>query len=225
MADQVDPAKYADSIGEFVNPWSYLKTSYYKPSGYPDGIYRVGPLARLNVCDYAGTPKTDAELENFRRLGNGGAVTNSFHFHYARLIEILFALEKIEETLNDKDITDDWVRAEAGVNRLRGVGMTEAPRGTLIHDYTVDRNGLITNVNLVVSTGHNNMAMNRTITNIAKRHIKGDNISEGLLNRIEHGIRAYDPCLSCSTHAVGKMPLHVQVISSEGKTVMEIVRD
>ncbi len=222
--------KYGEYIEEATENWSYLKFPYFKARGPYNlkeyaGMYRVGPLARLNICDYAGTPKTDAELENFRRFGNGGAVTSSFHFHYARLIEILFALEKIEETLKDKDITDDWVRAEAGVNRLRGVGMTEAPRGTLIHDYTVDRSGLITNVNLVVSTGHNNMAMNRTITNIAKHYIKGDNISEGILNRIEHGIRAYDPCLSCSTHAVGKMPLHVRVESSDGKIVKEIVRD
>jgi len=187
-------------------------------------MYRVGPLGRLNVCDYAGTPRADRELEQFRSLGAGGVVTSNFHYHYARLIEILFALEKIEETLKDEDILDDWVRAEGGVNRLKGVGMTEAPRGTLIHDYTVDRNGLITDVNLVVSTGHNNMAMNRTITNIAKQYIKGDNISEGILNRVEHGIRAFDPCLSCSTHAVGKMPLTIELVAPDGSMLKEISR-
>jgi NAD-reducing hydrogenase large subunit len=222
--------KYHDYIEEASENWSYLKFPYFKAQGpynYKDyaGMYRVGPLARLNICDYAGTPKADKELEQFRRLGNGRTVTSSFHYHYARLIEILFALEKIEETLKDKDITDDWVLAEAGVNRLKGVGMTEAPRGTLIHDYTVDRNGLITDVNLVVSTGHNNMAMNRTITNIAKHYIKGDNVSEGMLNRVEHGIRAYDPCLSCSTHAIGKMPLQIQIVASDGRILKEIIRD
>ncbi len=151
-------------------------------------------------------------------------MTSSFHYHYARLIEILFALEKIEQTLREKDILDDWVRAEAGVNRLHGVGMVEAPRGTLIHDYHVDRNGIITDVNLIVSTGHNNLAINRTITNIAKRYVRGSDVSEGMLNRVEHGIRVYDPCLSCSTHAVGKMPLQLQLVSAAGSVVRELRR-
>jgi NAD-reducing hydrogenase large subunit len=226
----IENDKYRDYIEEASENWSYLKFPYFKAQGPYNfreyaGMYRVGPLARLNICDYAGTPKADKELEQFRGIGNGRTVTSSFHYHYARLIEILFSLEKIEETLKDKDITDDWIRAEAGVNRLRGVGMTEAPRGTLIHDYTVDRNGLITDVNLVVSTGHNNLAMNKTITNIAKHYIKGDNVSEGMLNRVEHGIRAYDPCLSCSTHAIGKMPLQVQIVASDGRILKEITRD
>ena len=222
--------RYRDYIDEASENWSYLKFPYFRARGPYNfkeyaGMYRVGPLARLNICDYAGTPRADKELEQFRGFGNGGAVTSSFHYHYARLIEILFSLEKIEQTINDKDITDDWVRAEAGVNRLRGVGMTEAPRGTLIHDYTVDRNGIITDVNLVVSTGHNNMAMNRTITNIARHYIKGYDVSEGILNRVEHGIRVFDPCLSCSTHAVGKMPLLIEVVASDGSLVRKIARD
>lgn len=222
--------RYRDHIEEASENWSYLKFPYFMAHGPYNraecaGMYRVGPLARLNVCDFAGTPRADRELEKFRALGNGRTVTSSFHYHYARLIEILFALEKIEQTLNEPDITDDWVRAEAGVNRLKGVGMVEAPRGTLIHDYTVDRNGIITDVNLIVSTGHNNLAMNRTITNIAKRYIKGDNISEGMFNRVEHGIRVYDPCLSCSTHALGAMPLRVKIVGPDGETVRELVRD
>jgi NAD-reducing hydrogenase large subunit len=221
--------RYHDYIEEASENWSYLKFPYFKAHGPYNrsecaGMYRVGPLARLNVCDFAGTPRADRELEKFRALGNGRTVTSSFHYHYARLIEILFALEKIEQTLNEPDITDDWVRAEAGVNRLRGIGMVEAPRGTLIHDYTVDRNGIITDVNLIVSTGHNNLAINRTITNIAKRYIKGDNVSEGMFNRVEHGIRAYDPCLSCSTHALGAMPLRMIIIGADGETVRELVR-
>jgi NAD-reducing hydrogenase large subunit len=226
----IENAAYREYIEEATENWSYLKFPYFKARGPYNlkesaGMYRVGPLARLNVCDYAGTPRADRELEQFRQLGKGKTVTSSFHYHYARLIEILFALEKIAETVNDKEITDDWVRADAGVNRLRGVGMTEAPRGTLIHDYAVDRNGLITDVNLIVSTGHNNLAMNRTITNIARHYIQGDNVSEGILNRVEHGIRVYDPCLSCSTHAVGNMPLCVQIVAPDGEIVKELGRD
>jgi len=222
--------RYRDYIEEATENWSYLKFPYFKPQGPYNraecaGMYRVGPLARLNVCDSAGTPLADAELERFRALGNGRTVTSSFHYHYARLIEILFALEKIGQTLDEPDITDDWVRAEAGVNRLRGVGMVEAPRGTLIHDYSVDRNGIITDVNLIVSTGHNNLAMNRTITAIARHYIRGDKVSEGMLNRVEHGIRVYDPCLSCSTHALGAMPLRITIVGPDGELVRELVRE
>jgi NAD-reducing hydrogenase large subunit len=222
--------RYRDFIEEASEDWSYLKFPYFKPHGPYNraeyaGMYRVGPLARLNVCNFAGTPRADEELEIFRSLGNGRTVTSSFHYHYARLIEILFSLEKIEQLLNDEDILDDWVLAEAGVNRLKGIGMVEAPRGTLIHDYSVDRNGIITDVNLIVSTGHNNLAMNRTITNIAKKYVRGDDVSEGMLNRVEHGIRAYDPCLSCSTHAVGRMPLAIRIISPDGRLLREFLRD
>lgn len=222
--------RYRDYIDEATENWSYLKFPYFKAHGPYNraeyaGMYRVGPLGRLNVCDFAGTPRADRELAEFRRLGNGRTVTSSFHYHYARLIEILFALEKIDRTLDEEDILDDWVRAEAGVNRLKGIGMVEAPRGTLIHDYTVDRGGIITDVNLIVSTGHNNLAMNRTITNIAKKYVHGDDVNEGMLNRVEHGIRAYDPCLSCSTHALGKMPLAIRIISADGEVVRELARD
>jgi NAD-reducing hydrogenase large subunit len=222
--------RYRDYIEEATEDWSYLKFPFFKPHGPYNrsesaGMYRVGPLARLNVCDFAGTPRADEELAAFRRLGNGRTVTSSFHYHYARLIEILFSLEKIAQTLDEEDILDDWVRAEAGVNRLKGIGMVEAPRGTLIHDYSVDRNGIITDVNLIVSTGHNNLAMNRTITNIAKKYVHGDSVKEGMLNRVEHGIRAYDPCLSCSTHAVGRMPLEIRILSPDGRVVKEFLRD
>ncbi len=222
--------RYRDYIDEASENWSYLKFPYFKAHGPYNraeyaGMYRVGPLGRLNVCDFAGTPKADEELAAFRRLGNGRTVTSSFHYHYARLIEILFSLEKIEQTLNEEDILDDWVRAEAGVNRLKGVGMVEAPRGTLIHDYTVDRNGIITDVNLIVSTGHNNLAMNRTITNIARTYVRGGSLTEGILNRVEHGIRVYDPCLSCSTHALGRMPLTIRIISADGSVLQELSRD
>jgi NAD-reducing hydrogenase large subunit len=191
--------------------------------GLQNGMYRVGPLARLNVCKHMGVPKADAELEHFRSFGNG-AVTSSFLYHYARLIEILASLEYIERYLDDADLFSANVRAEAGINSLRGVGVSEAPRGTLFHDYTVDANGLLQKVNLIVATGQNNLAMNRTVAQIAKHYVHGKDIPEPMLNRIEHGIRCYDPCLSCSTHAVGQMPLHVQLIAPDGTVLNELAR-
>jgi NAD-reducing hydrogenase large subunit len=223
IADQLDPQKYFDYIGEAVQPNSYLKSPYYTPLGFPEGMYRVGPLARLNVAEQMGTPKADAELKKFKKLGRG-AVTSSFLYHYARLIEVLASLERIELALEDPELMSDELRADAGINSLRGVGVSEAPRGTLFHDYTVDRDGLLRKVNLIVATGQNNLAMNRTVAQIARHYVRGNKIAEPMLNRVEHGIRCYDPCLSCSTHAVGQMPLHVQLLASDGRVVNEIIR-
>ncbi|MFN2200952.1 MAG: Ni/Fe hydrogenase subunit alpha [Caldilineaceae bacterium] len=228
----LDPARYREIIGEAVEPWTYLKFPYYKPyavsgsSYYRMGMYRVGPLARLNVCDFAGTPKADEELRAFRELSpQGHPVNTAFHYHYARLIEILFSLEKIAETLEDPNILDEYVRSRADANQTIGVGVSEAPRGTLFHEYHVDHDGIIQKLNLVIATGQNNLAMNRTVQQIAKHHINGGKLTEGILNRMEHGIRLYDPCLSCSTHAIGAMPLHVQVLSPDGEVIDEMVRD
>jgi len=211
-----------------VQGTSYLKSPYYKPLGFPAGIYRVGPLARLNICRQMGVPKADAELNKFKKLGRG-AVTSSFLYHYARLIEILASLEYVERCMDDPELLSDYLRADAGINSLRGVGASEAPRGTLFHDYTVDRNGLLQKVNLIVATGQNNLAMNQTVAQIARHYIKAGSgngqIPEPLLNRVEHGIRCYDPCLSCSTHAVGQMPMHVQLIGSNGKLLQEVTRE
>lgn len=223
LADRVDPVRYLDIIGEAVETTSYLKSPYYRPMGYPAGLYRVGPLARLNLCRRMGTPLADAELERFKSLG-WGAVTSSFLYHYARLIEILACVEHIERLLDEPDILSDHLRADAGINQRRGVGASEAPRGTLFHDYEVDRNGLITRVNLIIATGQNNLAMNQTVAQIARHYIRGENIPEPMLNRIEHGIRCYDPCLSCSTHAVGQMPLQVRLIGPGGRLINEVVR-
>ncbi len=224
IADQLDPQKYLEHIGEAVQNGSYLKSPYYSPLGFPDGMYRVGPLARLNVATQFGTPKADAELKKFKKLGRKGAVTLSFLYHYARLIEILAALERIEAHLDDPELLSDDLRADAGINNLRGVGVSEAPRGTLFHDYTVDRQGLLQKVNLIVATGQNNLAMNRTVAQIARHYVRGSQIPEPMLNRIEHGIRCYDPCLSCSTHAVGQMPLLVQVFGPDGSLLREAAR-
>ena len=222
------PERYRDVIGEGVQPWSYLKFPYYKPFGFENGggMYRVGPLARINICDFAGTPLADRELRQFRRLGKRGKpVTSSFHYHYARLIEILYSLEKIEEVLEDPEVTSHHVRSKASVNHLVGVGVSEAPRGTLFHEYEVDENGILQKVNLIIATGQNNLAMNKTVKQIAQAYINGAKLNEGLLNRMEHGIRVFDPCLSCSTHAVGQMPLHIQLIDPSGLVVDEKIRD
>jgi NAD-reducing hydrogenase large subunit len=222
VADQIDPADYRAYLGEAVEPWSYLKSPYYRPLGYPAGIYRVGPLARLNVASRCGTPGADAELGEFRRLGGGGPVLSSFHTHLARLIEILHALEKMDWMLDDPDLLSPDVRAEAMRNRTRGVGACEAPRGTLFHEYEVAPGGLLTRVNLLIATGQNALAMNRTVEQIARRFVSGGRISEGILNRVEAGIRAFDPCLSCSTHAAGRMPIRVELAGPDG-TVLDVL--
>ena len=226
ILENVETIAYRHILGEAVEPWSYLKAPYYKPLGYPGGMYRVGPLARLNVCDYAGTPRADRELRQFRRFSSRGKpVSGSFHYHYARLIEIMFCLEKIEETIGDESLTGAHVRNHAEVNERTGIGVSEAPRGTLFHEYKVDREGVLQYVNLMIATGQNNLAMNKTVQQIARAYIDGTTIPEGVLNRIEHGIRLFDPCLSCSTHAAGQMPLHVQLIAPDGRVVDERIRN
>jgi NAD-reducing hydrogenase large subunit len=223
IADRLDPAHYHEYIGEAVEPWSYLKFPYYRPIGYPDGAYRVGPLARLNICTHIGTPLADAELHEFRAHASG-AVTSSFFYHHARLIEILAAIEHIDLLLDDPDLLSERLRADAGINALEGVGVSEAPRGTLFHHYQVDEHGLITHVNLLIATGQNNLAMNRTVAQIARHYIRGPQIPEGMLNRVEAGIRAFDPCLSCSTHAAGQMPLHLELLGPDGAVLDEVLR-
>ncbi|MBC7092582.1 Ni/Fe hydrogenase subunit alpha [Candidatus Bipolaricaulota bacterium] len=225
VADGLDPARYPEYIGEAVEGWSYLKFPYFQDAGYPEGLYRVGPLSRLNCCDRMGTPLADEALARFRAQADGKAVTSSFHYHYARLIETLAAVEQVARLLEDPEVLSPRVRAEAGINELEGVGVHEAPRGTLFHHYWVDEHGVIQRVNLIVSTGHNNLAMNRTVAQIAARYLTGRKVSDGLLNRLEGGIRAYDPCLSCSVHAVGRMPLRVVLVGPTGEVLDERTRD
>jgi NAD-reducing hydrogenase large subunit len=224
VADDLSEDDYQEFLGEAVESWSYLKFPYYKPLGYPDGIYRVGPLARLNVCNQIGNPAADKELRELRDRA-GRAATSSFLYHYARLIEILAALEKIGDLMDDPDMLSPHVRAQAGVNNLEAIGVSEAPRGTLFHHYKVDENGLIQKVNLIIATGQNNLAMNKTVTQIAKHYIHGNEIPEGLLNRVEAGIRCFDPCLSCSTHAMGQMPLQVELVAATGDIIQRVTRD
>ncbi len=224
IADQIDPNDYLKVIGEEVQDRSYLKSPYYLPLGPTDGLYRVGPLARLNICTHMGVPQADAELRYFKTLGHG-AVTSSFLYHYARLIEILASLEIIEAYLTDPELFSTHLCADAGINSLQGVGASEAPRGTLFHDYSVDRNGLLQKVNLIVATGQNNLAMNRTVAQIARHFARGPEITEPMMNRIEHGIRCYDPCLSCATHAAGRMALDVRMLAPDGRVLHEMRRE
>jgi NAD-reducing hydrogenase large subunit len=223
VADGIDGADYPANIAELAHPWTYLKTSYYKPLGYPDGIYRVGPLARLNVADSASTPRASQEWAEFRQLERG-AVLSSFHYHYARLVEILFALERIQELLGEEASLDTHVRAQARVNNGEGIGVAEAPRGTLIHHYKVDGDGLITWANLIIATGQNNGAMNRGVLQVARHFVHGNKLSEDMLNRVEAVIRSFDPCLSCSTHADGRMALAVELRSHAGELLDSIER-
>ena len=223
IADRLDPAAYLEFVGEKVESWSYLKSTYYKPQGYPDGIYRVGPLARLNVADRCGTPRADQELAEFHELQRT-AVLSSFYYHHARLIEILYCIERMRQLLADSEILSKHVRATARHNALEGVGACEAPRGTLFHHYRIDEQGLIRWANLVIATGHNNLAMNRSVLQVAKHFVHGERLEHGMLNRVEAVIRAYDPCLSCSTHALRQMALRVQLLNSAGELLNEISR-
>ena len=215
VAADIPARDYASFIGEASLRDSYLKAPYFKPQGYPTGVYRVGPMARLNVAESTGTPAADRELAEFRQRA-GAVAHSSFHYHYARLIELLHGLEKIELLLADPTILDTHVRAHAPVNATEGVGMIEAPRGVLIHHYKVDEQGAIRWANLIVATGHNSLAINRSVGQVARHFIDGNHLKEGMLNRVSAVVRAYDPCLSCSTHADGTLALDVTLRAPDG---------
>ena len=223
IEDGISATRFTEAIGEAVEPYSYTKFVYYKPLGYPGGSYRVGPLARLNIVKSMGTPQAEKEFAEFKQLARG-PVESSFYYHHARLVEALYGIEMIERLLADPRILDTHVRATAGVNRLEGAGQIEAPRGTLNHHYKVDENGKITWANLIVATGHNNNAMNKGVLQAAKAYVKNGKFTEGALNRIEAVIRTFDPCLSCSTHAFGQMPLLLSLVNSDGEVVDRLVR-
>lgn len=225
VADHIAPDDYRDWIGEAARPDSYLKSPYFKPSvGEHDdvgrGMYRVGPLARLNICSTMGSPLADEALRAYRERA-GGVATSSFFYHWARLIEILAATEQMAVHLDDDTILDPMVRATGRVSHRRAVGVSEAPRGTLFHEYRVDPDGVLEDVNMIIATGQNNLAMNETVLQIAREWIDGTDIPEPVLNRIEAGIRAFDPCLSCSTHALGQMPLAVELVAADGALIAE----
>lgn len=215
VADRIPADDYSRWIGEASLTDSYLKAPYFKPIGFPEGMYRVGALARLNAAETFGTPEANTELEEFRERF-GRVPQSSFLYHYARLIEIVYALERIHVLLDDPKILDKHVRATADVNAPEGIGMIEAPRGVLIHHYKVDENGAITWANLIVATGHNILAINKGIKEVADHVIDGKQITEGMLNRVSALVRAYDPCLSCSTHALGMPALSIELLGPDG---------
>lgn len=216
--DQVNYQKYFDFLAEEVKPWSYMKFPFISKLGPEAGWYRVGPLARINACDFIDTPEAEAARKEFKAHTHGKPNPLTMAYHWARMIELLHAGEKIKALLSDPDLQGNDLMA-AGERREESVGVIEAPRGTLIHHYRVDRHDQVTMANLIVSTTHNNTPMNRAVTDVAKKYLSGTTITEGLLNRIEVAIRAYDPCLSCATHALGQMPLLVELRDGEGHLI------
>jgi len=223
--EQFKPADYKTYVAEHVEPWSFLKFPYFRPLGWPQGTYRVGPLGRLNVIDKINTPLANEEFKLFRQIGGGKPVEGSLYYHYARLIENLYCLERIGELLDDPDILSQDVRAYPPLELTgHGVGVIEAPRGTLFHEYWTDDDGLLTRVNLIVATGNNNWAMNQAAGLVAKAFVNGNKLTEGMLNRVEAAIRCYDPCLSCATHALGQMPLEIALLAADGTILDHVSR-
>jgi len=223
---QFHPDHYLSHVGEHVESWSFLKYPFYRKLGWPNGTYRCGPLGRLNVVDKIGTPMANEELKLFKQINSGKPVEGSLYYHYARLIELVYALERLAQLLDDPDIMSNDIRTSPSEAKIpgQGVGVIEAPRGTLFHDYSTDENGLLTRVNLIVATGNNNWAMHTASGLVAKQFVDGNKLTEGMLNRIEAAIRCYDPCLSCATHAIGKMPLEVELIAADGTILDRISR-
>jgi len=221
---EFDACDYLDHISERVEDWSYLKFPYYKAMGWPDGVYRVAPLGRLNVADRIDTPLANEELKEWKALADG-PVEPSLYYHYARLIEDLHALERAVELCEDPDILSLDIRETSFEITGEGVGCIEAPRGTLWHHYWTDEDGVLTKVNLIVATGNNNWAMSKSVDMVAKTFVDPANLTEGMLNRVEAAIRCYDPCLSCSTHALGQMPLSVSVEDGSGQVLATRTRD
>jgi NAD-reducing hydrogenase large subunit len=216
LETNVDPDDYLSIIEERVEDWSYLKFPFYKKQGYPAGSYRVGPLGRLNAAEGCSTPLAAREYAEFRS-GNKGLHAGSLYYHLARMIEMLNTAELIKQLVQTDLICGKDIWLNSGVVNEEGVGVIEAPRGTLIHHYAVDKSGTIKRANLIVATGHNNLAMNRAVTDVAREYIKDGNVNEGILNHVEVAIRCYDPCFSCSTHALGHMPLELKVCEADGR--------
>ncbi len=222
--DQVDYQGYFKYIAEEVKPWSYMKFPFISSLGPKTGWYRVGPLARVNACDFIDTPEAETARKEFLSVTNGKPNNITMAYHWARMIELLHAGEKIRELLHDPDLQGTDLMAK-GERRGESVGLIEAPRVTLFHHYKVDENDQVTMANLIVSTTNNNTPMNLAVEGVARKYLSGTEITEGLLNRVEVAIRAYDPCLSCATHAMGQMPLVVELHDAAGNTLDRRVRD
>ncbi len=223
LLDHFDYCHYNDIIHEEVRSWSYMKFPFLTSLGTAKGWYRVGPLARVNNCDFIDTPMAEAARIEFKQHGGEAMVHSTLAYHWARLIEMLHCAESIKTLLHDPDIMSSDLVAK-GEKRYEGIGVIEAPRGTLIHHYQVDENDIVTKANLIVSTTNNNMGMNESVRQVAAEYLSGRELTEPLLNNLEVAIRAYDPCLSCATHAVGKMPLQLELLDAEGKLVDQLIR-
>jgi NAD-reducing hydrogenase large subunit len=224
LFDQFDYCGYRDILREEVRPWSYMKFPFLTRLGKEQGWYRVGPLARVNNCDSIPTPLAEAARKRFRDFAQGGLVHDTLAYHWARMIEALHCAESIRQLLHDSDIIGTDLLADKGERRKAGIGVIEAPRGTLFHHYEIDDDGMVEKANLIVSTTSNNQAMNESVRAVADEYIDGHRITEGLLNHLEVAVRAYDPCLSCATHALGKMPLVVELLDDEGNLVSALSR-
>ena len=224
LFDQVNAEDYHDHIHEQVKPWSYMKFPFFSALGNERGWYRVGPLARINNCEFISTPLAEAERKLFLALGQSEPVHSLLATHWARMIELLYAAEAIEELLLDNDILGKDLVVSRGELAREGVGVLEAPRGTLLHHFRINEDGLVEKANLIVSTTHNNQAINESIRHVAVHHLDGKTLTEPLLNHIEVAIRAFDPCLSCATHALGKMPLQLELRDSEGVVVARMIK-
>jgi len=222
--DQFDYCDYRQILREEVRPWSYMKFPYLSALGIEQGWYRVGPLARINNCDFISTPLAETARQRFKAFGHNGLVHDTLAYHWARMIELLHCAESIHALLIDADITGTELTADKGEHRSQGIGVIEAPRGTLFHHYQVNEEGLVTKANLIVSTTGNNQAMNESVRAVANRYLDGHEITEALLNRLEVAVRAYDPCLSCATHALGKMPLQVTLQDTTGKVIHQLTK-
>jgi len=223
LFDGASDQGYLDLIEEEVKPWSYMKFPFLKSLGREHGWYRVGPLARVQNCDFIATPRAEIERREFIEWGKGEPIHASLAYHWARMIELLHCVEVIQGLLADADIGAGGLMA-GGARQRGGVGVIEAPRGTLIHHYEVGDDDLVTMCNLIVSTTHNNQAMNEAVRSVAREYLDGHELTEGLLNHIEVAIRAYDPCLSCATHALGQMPLDVTLVGADGALIDRIVK-
>ena len=223
ILDHIDYREYGTYFREDVKSWTYMKFPYIESLGKQNGWYRVGPLARINSCESISTERAEMCRQVFKIENKGRPIQSTLAFHWARMIELLYCTEAIKLLLNDPDLmgTDLCI---SGQERCEGIGVIEAPRGTLFHHYRINDDGLVIKANLIVSTTNNNQAMNESVRQVAAAYLDGEILTEGLLNRIEVAIRAYDPCLSCATHALGKMPLQVELVDWEGRKVNQLIK-